>query len=194
MLEKKDITGIILAGGKSSRMGTDKGFLKLNDKLFIEHSIDALKALVSEIIIISNSNDYDVFGYKRINDKVENSGPLAGIYTGLIHSETEYNLVLSCDIPLIKTELLKLLIEADEEKYDIIQFESNGKMTPLIALYKKNCTNTFYNLLNSGERRLQYAINQCEFKRIHLKKEHDYLITNVNTNQELKDLKNAYNY
>lgn len=194
MLEKKDITGIILAGGKSSRMGTDKGFLKLNDKLFIEHSIDALKALVSEIIIISNSNDYDVFGYKRINDKVENSGPLAGIYTGLIHSETEYNLVLSCDIPLIKTELLKLLIEADEEKYDIIQFESNGKMTPLIALYKKNCKNTFYNLLNSGERRLQYAINQCEFKRIHLKKEHDYLITNVNTNQELKDLKNAYNY
>ena len=60
MIEQKDITGIILAGGKSTRMGTDKGFLKFNGKSFIEYSIAALKPLVSQIIIVSNNPDYDI--------------------------------------------------------------------------------------------------------------------------------------
>lgn len=65
MVDKKNITGIILAGGKSSRMGTDKGFLLLNNKPFVQYSIDALKPFVSEIMIVSDNPDYDIFGLKR---------------------------------------------------------------------------------------------------------------------------------
>ena len=83
MITNNNITGIILAGGKSSRMGTDKAFLKWNNKLFIESIIDALDPLVSEIIIVSNDEKYDSFKTKRIKDVIENAGPLAGIYSGL---------------------------------------------------------------------------------------------------------------
>ena len=189
MIDKKNISGIILAGGKSSRMGTDKGFLMLNDKSFIQHSIDALKPLVSIIIIVSNNTDYDVFGLKRIDDIIENTGPLAGIYSGLKASKTEYNLVLSCDIPLINTNILNRLILGIDKTSEVIQIESKGQKMPLIALYNKSCETTFINLLNKGERKLQFAINQCKVKSVSIEDNENQFTTNVNTKDELKQLK-----
>ena len=189
MIEKTNITGIILAGGKSSRMGTDKGFLLMNDKSFMQHSIDALKPLVSELIIVSNNTDYDVFGLNRINDYIENAGPLAGIYSGLSESKTDYNLVLSCDIPLINSDILKQLITAIDDTSEVIQIESNHRKMPLIALYNKSCKTKFERLLNAGERKLQFAVNQCHVKSISLNKNEAKFTTNVNTKDELKQLK-----
>ncbi|MDO5969088.1 molybdenum cofactor guanylyltransferase [Flavivirga aquimarina] len=193
MIDKRDITGIILAGGKSSRMGTDKGFLMLNEKPFIQHSIDALKPLVSDIIIVSDNTDYDTLGFKRITDTIKDAGPVAGICSGLEASNTHYNLILSCDIPLIKTEVLEKLITNIDTDSDIIQIESNGKTMPLIALYKKQCGRVFNSLLEKDERRLRIAVNQCRVKNISL--DHtDYKTTmNVNTKEELKQLEDAHN-
>jgi molybdenum cofactor guanylyltransferase len=190
MIDKRDITGIILAGGKSSRMGTDKGFLKLNGKLFIEHSISALQSLVSQIMIVSNNADYDIFKLKRVEDVIENSGPLAGIYSGLHQSKTAYNLVLSCDIPLIKTEVLEQLIKAQDSNSDVIQIISHGKFMPLIALYKKTCEAKFYQLLQNDEHRLHVAINQCKVKNIVLNSEFETFTENINTPEELEKITN----
>ena len=134
MTPKQNITGIILAGGQSSRMGTDKGFISLNGVLFTEHIINAMKPLVNTIIIVSDSSKYDRFGYQRIPDLIENSGPLAGLYTGLSNSATELNLVLSCDIPLINRDILELLVKNNEEEFQVIQLESKQKTMPLISL------------------------------------------------------------
>jgi len=186
MMNKNNITGIILSGGKSSRMGTDKGLLLFENKPFIQHSIDALKPLVSEIIIVSNNKDYNVFGFKRVEDAIENAGPLAGIYSGLNESKTDYNLVLSCDIPLISSEILEKLINAIDDVSEIIQIESEGKNMPLIALYKKSCAAKFLKLLNEGERKLQVAVNKCNVKNVKLN-EHDAFFTkNINTKNDLK--------
>ena len=148
MIDKKDITGIILAGGKSSRMGTDKSFLSLKGKPFVQYSIDALKPLVSEIIIVSDNEAYNGFGLKRVNDIIKNAGPVSGIYSGLEASTTEYNLILSCDIPLINSEILEKLINAIDDCSEIIQIESNCKTMPLIALYKKSCKIKFLRVVN----------------------------------------------
>ncbi len=190
MIKKEDITGIILAGGKSSRMGTDKGFLELNGKLFIEYSISALQPLVSQIMIVSNNSDYDAFGLKRVKDIIKNSGPLAGIYSGLHQSKTAYNLVLSCDIPLIKKEILEQLIKAQDGYSDVIQIVSNEKQMPLIALYKKTCEAPFYKLLQNDERRLHVAINQCKVKNIVLNSEFETFTENINTPEELEKIAN----
>ncbi len=193
MIDKKNITGIILAGGKSSRMGTDKGFLTLNNKPFVQYSIDAIKPLVSEIIIVSDNPDYDILGYKRVSDTIKDAGPVAGICSGLKVSNTDYNLILSCDIPLIKTEILKKLIIGANNAFDIVQIESNGKTMPLIALYKKQCYGLFSNLLKKDERRLRVAVSQCHIKNIPLGI-NDYNTTmNVNTKEELKQLEDAHN-
>ena len=136
MNETTTITGIILAGGKSSRMGQDKGFLKLKGKTFMSYIIRALKPVVSDIIIVSNNSDYDAFKLKRVEDVMEDSGPLAGLYSGLLNSETENNIVLSCDVPLINTAVLNKLIEGFGDETEAIQIESMGKTMPLVAIYK----------------------------------------------------------
>lgn len=192
MTDKKNITGIILAGGKSSRMGTDKGFLLLNNKPFIQYSINALKPLVSKIIIVSDDSNYDIFKLKRVNDMTKNAGPVAGICSGLEASSTNYNLILSCDIPLISTKILQQLIDAIDDNSEIIQVESHGKSMPLIAIYKKQITHTFNKLLQANERRLRVAIKSCISKTIVLKKEHEFSTMNVNTQTELKAVENAY--
>lgn len=190
MINKKDITGIILSGGKNSRMGKDKGFLSLNGKLFTQYCIDALNPLVSETIIISNNKDYDRFGLKRVEDVIENAGPLAGLYSGLLQSKTPYNLVLSCDVPLVTSKILEKLIENISDEIDVAQIQSIGKTMPLIALYKTKNKDMFYNLLKSGERRLRYAVNQCHVKNIKLNSESEKFTFNVNTPEDLKMIEN----
>lgn len=186
MIDKKDITGIILSGGKSSRMGTDKGFLMYEGKRFVEYSIEALKPLVSNVIIVSDNEDYDAFGLKRIEDIIKNAGPLAGIYSGLKHSSAVYGLVLSCDIPLINSKVLEKLIDAIDPDSEVIQIESQGKSMPLIALYKKSCEPIFLKLLKQGERRLQFAVNQCKVKHVLLTSEDELYAKNINTPEQLK--------
>lgn len=192
MKKKSTITGIILAGGKSSRMGEDKGFLKLNGKTFMSSIIAALKPIVGEIIIVSNNSEYDVFNLKRVADSMEDSGPLAGLYSGLLHSETENNIVLSCDVPLISTSVLKKLLEGAPSEAEVIQFESEGKTMPLVAMYKKKCRHHFLKLLQTNERRLRFAIDQLDVKTITLDSELGKTVRNINTISELKDLKHEF--
>jgi len=189
MKEKSTITGIILAGGKSSRMGEDKGFLKLNGTTFMSYIIAALKPIVGEIIIVSNNSDYDVFNLKRVADIMEDSGPLAGLYSGLLRSETENNIVLSCDVPLISASVLKKLMEGFSPEVEVIQCESQGKTMPLVAMYKKQCMHPILKLLQTNERRLRFAIDQLEVKTIKLDLELGKTVRNINTVRELKELK-----
>ncbi|KJD33900.1 hypothetical protein PK35_03940 [Tamlana nanhaiensis] len=194
MIDESNITGIVLTGGKSSRMGTDKGFLKLNNKHFTTHSINALKPLVSEILIISDNPDYDAFHCKRIEDEIKNAGPVAGIYSGLNVSKTKYNLVLSCDIPFINTAVLQQLIDAVDATSDVIQIESNGKTMPLIAMYKTETLEMFKTALNNNERRLQNVLKSLKTKSVILNKAEENTTINVNTPNDFKAIANGNNY
>jgi len=191
MIYTKNITGIILAGGKSSRMGTDKGFIDLNGKPFITHIIEAMKPLVSDIIIVSNNSEYDQFGYIRIEDSIKESGPLAGLYTGLCYSEAEYNLVLSCDIPLINSKVINKLIDGIDETKDVIQLKSQNKTMPLMALYKKHCLHKCKALLDKDEKRLRIAVEQLQTKTITIDTELDQFVKNINTIEQLNEIQNA---
>ena len=136
-MSKKNITAIVLAGGKSSRMGSDKALLLYKNKTFLEHVVCAIKPLVDEVLIISNNKDHQLDDCTTIPDLILNSGPIAGIYSGLKHSKTENNLVLSCDIPLVKTSILELIIKNNELDKDVVQIIDDQYSMPLVALYKK---------------------------------------------------------
>lgn len=99
----ENYTGIILAGGKSQRMGTDKWLLLLKGKPFISHIYEAMKPIFGDnIVIVSSNPEYDKYGYKRIEDLISNKGPVGGLYTALKQSKTKFNLVLSVDVPLVQ--------------------------------------------------------------------------------------------
>lgn len=192
MKNHSKITGIILAGGKSSRIGSDKGFILLNGSTFISYIIETLKPFVEEIIIVSNNSDYDVFGHKRVHDIINNAGPLAGLYSGLYHSKNENNLVLSCDVPMINSYILKKLINEVEEKIDIVQIQSQNRTMPLIAIYKKHCKQLCLKLLESGERRLKVAVEQLNTKTVMLDIHLEKYIRNINTKEQLKTLRHEF--
>ncbi len=189
-----NITGIILAGGKSSRMGTDKGFISYQNKPFTAAIIQALEPIVTNIILVSNHSKYDIFKYTRVPDLVENSGPVAGIYTGLEFSKTTYNLVLSCDVPLVKTDLLQRLVQEIETGYDVVQFTSQGKTTPLIALYNKHCSEHFKKELEEGEKRLLKVLDKLNVKTLTVHAEDEVYLKNINTPNELKEISHVINY
>ena len=191
MSNKKDITGIVLAGGKSSRMGSDKGLIKIDNKTFVENVIAAMEPLVNEIIIVSNNPEYYQFGFYRVEDDIKDSGPLAGLYSGLKYSNSEFNLVLSCDIPIIKTEILEKLIEVDYKNYEVTQIESHNKTMPLIAIYQKQCMHKCLELLQQDERRLRVAVNQLKTKTIVIDSEYDPFVKNVNNKEDLKTINHA---
>ncbi|TVZ59512.1 molybdopterin-guanine dinucleotide biosynthesis protein A [Flavobacteriaceae bacterium MAR_2010_105] len=191
MIDRNDITGIVLAGGKSSRMGTDKGFLKLDNITFMERIIETLKPFVNEIMVVSNNDKYEQFGHKRLDDFITDAGPLAGLYTGLYHSKTEYNLVLSCDVPLVNSKILNVLFEDIDTTSEVIQLESEGKTMPLIAIYKKQCLQRCLDLLQNGERRLQVAVEQFKTKTISIDSELNQYVQNINTLEQFKALEHA---
>ena len=190
----KAITGIILAGGQSSRMGLDKGLISFNGALFIEHIIAALKPLVKDIIIVSNNADYDRLEYKRVTDLIKDSGPLAGLYTGLSYSNTENNLVLSCDVPLIKTLVLEQLLNPIYVDFDVVQLQSKNKTMPLIATYKKACMYKCLELLNNNERRLQEVVNLLSTKTITIDSNLESYVKNINTINQLNHIINDLEY
>lgn len=189
MKENKNITGIILAGGKSSRMGTDKGFVSYNNKPFVEHIIKAMQPLVDDIIIISNNKNYEIFGFDCYNDLVKNAGPLAGIYTGLKYSKTENNLIVSCDVPLINTEVLQKLTEQTNDSSEVIQLQSKRKNMPLIAMYKKQCMNIFKEELKQDQRKVKKALEKCDVKTVVVDSDFEKHTTNINTIKDLEILK-----
>lgn len=125
----------ILCGGKSSRVQSIKGLVLYQNKPFIEHIIEAVLSILINIQLITNTNDYDYLAYKKIKDIVVDKGPLGGIYTVLVHSETEMNLILSCDIPLISTEILLELIENHGTNFEVSVFKDTDRIHPLIGIY-----------------------------------------------------------
>ncbi len=191
MKEHHNITGIILAGGKSTRIGTDKAFLKLNGITFIEHIAKSISPFVNEIIIVSNNTAYDKLGYKRVEDLIKDSGPLAGLYTGLHYSKTAYNLVLSCDVPLVNDRVLNTLIDGIDGTSEVIQLKSLDRTIPLIAIYKKECITKCLELLNKGERRLRAFVSKLNTKTITLKSDLDIYVKNINTLEQFKDIEHA---
>lgn len=195
-MEKNKITGIILAGGKSSRMGTDKGEVLLKEKKLIEHVLEAVSPVTNSIFIIANNNNYNYLGYPVYRDLIKDCGPIGGIYTGLMHSETEQNLILSCDTPLINTELLNYII-LNRDDSEITVAENQGKIEPLCALYSKKCAEKFKELIKQNEFKITHAMSFFNTKRVPISEKQDFyserLFFNINTPLDLQELEDRNN-
>ena len=178
----ENVTGIILAGGKSSRMGTDKGLMDLNGMAMIEHVLNASNPVCTQITIVTNNPAYTVFGYELIEDEQLNYGPVIGILSGLRQSKTDKNLVLSCDVPYVTSELLIGLIQSSNNINAVVAKSANG-MHPLIGVYNKNCIPIFEQAVKNKEHRLQSVLQQLTVQEMQVTDENQ--LRNLNTKQDL---------
>lgn len=129
------VTGIILAGGLSSRFGKDKSLAEFRGKTFIQHNIDILSQFTSNILISSNTTYHKKTGFPIIHDKIKNIGPAGGILSTLQHSQTKWNIVISVDLPLMNEHYLRYLADNRNEALVTIGKDSKGKIHPLCGLY-----------------------------------------------------------
>lgn len=132
-----NLSGIILAGGKSSRMGTNKAFVLFQNRRMIDWSYEKLTPFTSSILVSSNSNIPDMDA-RIIPDIFPDKGPLGGLYASLLASESEWNLLIPCDVPLVPVELFKQMLPFCNSQQAVIPKLPNGNLEPLVAVYNRN--------------------------------------------------------
>jgi len=145
------ITCIILAGGKSSRLGREKALEKISKRSLIEHTIDCLSSISQEILVVTSKEQVNFIATanlkaKLIVDSYPNKGALGGIYTGLANADAFYCLVVGCDMPFLNEALLHYLIGL-APAFDAVVPKINGMTEPLHALYSKDCLASIKQLL-----------------------------------------------
>jgi molybdopterin-guanine dinucleotide biosynthesis protein A len=139
------ITSIVLAGGRSSRLGREKHLEKLAGKSLIERVMSQLSSLSSEILLVISqkqarisSQSYTHPEAKTVVDFYPGRGSLGGIYTGLVYSKTMQNLVVACDMPFLNPALLRYMISCSPG-FDVVIPRIGDNIEPLHAIYSKNC-------------------------------------------------------
>ena len=135
-------SAIILAGGSSTRLGQDKGLLKLGNKPLAKHVIDAVDGLVDEKILVVSSNTQarcytgHIFSNIRVViDKWGLQSPLVGALTGFQSAQNDYSILLSCDIPFLSRDILSFLLDLSLNKSAVVPRWPNGYIEPLQAVY-----------------------------------------------------------
>ncbi|MEN6374380.1 MAG: molybdenum cofactor guanylyltransferase [Smithella sp.] len=182
-----DATAIILAGGKSSRMGRDKSLLSTNDIPLIEKIASQLEGHFPEIII--SANDMEKYRFLRlpvVPDLEAGKGPLMGIYSALLRSKHEKNFVVACDIPDLDINYVKELIWEANDHQIVIPVWSDGRLEPLFAVYKKSVVGNIKKLLDAGHRKIRLLFELADVKYLPLPDEGKWY-RNLNT---LEDYQN----
>jgi molybdopterin-guanine dinucleotide biosynthesis protein A len=133
---KEKYTGVIVAGGKSSRMGSDKGLLLYRGKPLVQYSIDLLKPFCSELLISTQNREYAQFGLPMIADEITDCGPMGGIYSSLKSTNADILFVLACDMPFVTPETVVKLLSCNHE-FDCLVPRVNEKLEPLCAIYSR---------------------------------------------------------
>ncbi len=183
------MTAIILAGGKSRRMGFNKAFLKYGDTTFIGHQIERLSEIFDEIILSANDTDtYTHLGLPIVPDVIPGKGPLSGICAGLMRSASSHAFVIACDMPFVHEKVIRYLKE-QIDGYDVVVPQTSRGLEPMHAFYSRNCIQPMYRCINEGRLRIidffsevkVRIVDEQEFKGLDLSTQS---LTNLNTPEE----------
>jgi len=181
-------TAIIMAGGESCRMGTDKSMLSIKGQSMIEVICEQIRGFFDEILISANQEDrFSFLGFKVVPDKVPEQGPLMGIASALEASANEFNFVVACDIPKINlTFVNRMITEAIESRSDIvIPVTGKEKYEPLFAIYRKNTLEAINKTLSAGKHKISDVFSLCRIKYIKMESA-DWFI-NLNTKADYEE-------
>ncbi len=186
MMGVKGVNAIVLAGGKSRRMGRDKASLPLGEKTLIDCLLDLLKELFDRIIVVGARPgvvmDASVF---CVADEKPGIGPLMGICSGLEASDTECNFVTACDIPEFDKTFLKRMLERAGEYDILVPRHPDGRHEPLFAVYKRRLLPLIRFCLDEGVTKIDRIYPLCRQGYIEIGDES--MLTNINTPQEYSE-------
>lgn len=203
-MEQEQITGIILAGGKSKRMGVNKALLEIDGEKNIERIKNELLKTTDKIIVIAN--DLDIYRFLQVPifpDVIKEKGPLAGIHSGLKASSTDWNLFVACDLPFFNPKLADFyvhLLKNDPRAKDadaVIPY-IEGRRNPLVGLYnkriipiiEKSLLNNVHKIVKAFEGANVIEITESDFMEFGMSKEEiDDAFYNMNRPEDYEYVK-----
>jgi len=190
--KKMNASGIILAGGKNTRMGQNKSFLSINGERLIDKTLNLYRQIFTDIIIVTN----DPLSYIEFTDAAiatdiyRGKGPLGGIYTGLFYAKNDYAFVCPCDMPFLKKDFVDYLL-AQNGKCDVIVPETAEGYQPLHAVYSRNCLPSIRRLILMDKLKITGFYRDMQVlpiseEQIRPFNEDGSLFQNLNTPEELE--------
>ncbi len=186
------VTVAIQAGGKSSRMGTDKSFVLFQGRPLIEVVIERVAGLGAETILVTNKpDDYRHLGLPMVGDRYPDLGPLGGIHTAIYHAGQPYILVVACDMPWLNRDLLTYMIGI-RDSADIVVPRWDKFPEPLHAIYSKACLEPIQHNLDAQQLKItgffgRVSVNFVDRDTISRFDPDGRSFANVNTPDDLRD-------
>lgn len=187
-----EVTGIVLAGGQSRRMGFNKAEAEVNGETMLIRMIEKLRKVTSDIIISSGSITYPDIPWSQIPDEFPQCGPMGGIYSALKASSSELNLIVSCDIPLISVPLLKFIVSKAKESDALLTLpvEYTGQQQLLCAVYHRDILPVLKQQIDADQLKMKSLLDLVTVEYINISKDHplfyERAFINVNTASTLQ--------
>jgi molybdopterin-guanine dinucleotide biosynthesis protein A len=188
------VSGIVLAGGQSSRLGTDKSFVNVNGQSLIEQIVAKLVRLSDDVIIVTNSPEkYDSLEARLVGDIYPGKGALGGIYSGLRAAANAYSLVAACDMPFLDLNLLRYMILL-AHGHDVVIPRIGELPEPLHAIYSENCLEPIDRLFARGGLKIidffsEVRVRYVEEGEVDIFDPQHLSFFNVNTPGDLEEMK-----
>ena len=188
------VSGFVLAGGQSSRMGQDKAFLQLGEHTLLAHALALARAAAGSVQIIGSAEKFAAFA-PVVEDVYPGQGPMAGIHAALAGTRTELNLIMAVDMPFLQPELLSYLIaQARRTTAMVVVPVAGERLQPLCAVYRRAFAEVAERSLRAGENKIDRlfsevetrAIDQEELERNGFTEE---MFRNLNTEQDWQEAK-----
>ncbi len=184
------MTGAVLAGGQSRRMGANKAFIEVDGTAIIERVLGVLSEVFDRKLIIADEvNLFKGLGAEAIPDFYKGAGSLGGIYTALLNSSSEQAFVTACDMPDINAGAVQRLISTPAEGALVVVPFIGGRLHPMHAMYDKRCLDPIEEMIKKKDLRIMTLFDRVKVKRL---TESDFKgvdieasVANINTRQEL---------
>jgi molybdopterin-guanine dinucleotide biosynthesis protein A len=190
------ITGILLAGGRSKRMGSEKGVLRAGSRMLYQYPLQTLDRMCNELLISTcKSLGPDLPG-TRVCDEIPDLGPMGGIYSCLRRSSHDLNVVLSYDMPLVNQEVLTELLDACEGYDIVVPSLDGGPPEPLCGIYRKEVADSMQRLIGKGILAVHKVFPEVRTRIVRMDSSmpyyHPHLFLNVNHPSDLEKLPSGF--
>lgn len=161
------VTGVILAGGNSRRMGTNKALLKMGDTPLIEGVYRTLANLFNEVIIVTNTpEEYAFIPCRKVRDIHSGFGAIAGLHAGLTACLTERAFVTACDMPFLNPDLIRQLCNRIEDVDAIVPLNAEGLREPLHTVYARTVVESVQQVIEQGEKSILTVLDRIRTRLV----------------------------
>ncbi len=192
-----DISAVLVAGGKSRRLGLDKRFIEIGGRTLLDRSLTTLEALFSEVIVVVADKfpDLRVRNSLLVEDLIPDCGSLGGLYTGLAHAKNRLVFASACDMPFLNEAIIRYLVEVDPHA-DVVMPKLATGLQPMHAVYSIRCAPVLEEMARSKRLRI-HELTENPTLAVHLIPEADLVrfdpdlrsFLNINTLEDFERAK-----